>query len=110
MISYQNFTRLLDESQKYETLDAYIGECGGSVNADVDTASELLAIIWALGHGGLSIDGILKTNHATMRDLSRGYNISYRTIQDWKAGVRNPPEWALSLLAYAVLTDTLKGE
>lgn len=111
MISYQNFTRLLAESQKYETLDACIAECGGSVNADqIDAEIELLATIWEFARDGLSIDGIMQINNATMRDLSRKYNIPYRTIQDWKAGVRNPPEWALPMIAYAVLSDTIKGE
>lgn len=105
MIPYQDFCRLLADTKEFETLDIYIAECGGSVNADADAAIELLTTIWSLGHDGLSMDSILKTNHATMRDLSREYKIPYRTIQNWKAGVRNPPEWLLPMIAYAILSD-----
>lgn len=106
MISYQDFCRLLTDTKEFDSLDAYIAECGGSVNVEpVEAAIKLLEIIWQLGHDGLSMDSILKTNHATMRDLSQGYKIPYRTIQNWKAGVRNPPEWLLPMVAYAILND-----
>lgn len=105
MISYQDFCRLLTDTKEFATLDDYIGECGGSVNADVDTATELLSIIWALGRDDLSIYSIMQINNSTMRDLSREYKIPYRTIQNWEDGARKPPEWLLPLIAYAVLSD-----
>lgn len=105
MLSYQDFCRLLADTEEFDTLDAYISECGGSVNADVDTAAELLTIIWELGHDGLSMDSILKTNHATMRDLSREYKIPYRTLQNWKAAARIPSEWLLPMIAYVILSN-----
>lgn len=105
MISYHDFTRLLTDTREFETLEDYIGECGGSINADVDAVTELLTIIWELGHDGLSMDGIMQINNATMRDLSREYKIPYRTIQGWKLAERNPPEWLLPMIAYAVLSD-----
>lgn len=106
MISYQDFCRLLTDTEEFDALDAYISECGGSVNADVDAVTKLLTIIWELGHDGLSMDGIMQINNATMRDLSREYKIPYRTIQGWKLAERNPPEWLLPMIAYAVLSDT----
>lgn len=105
MISYHDFTRLLADTKEFETLDAYIAECGGSVNADVGAVIELLTTIWALGHDGLNVDRILQIGDMSLTNLSREYKIPYRTIQGWKLAERNPPEWLLPMIAYAVLSD-----
>lgn len=108
MISYQDFCRLLTDMQEFETLDAYIAECGGSVNVEpVEAVIKLLEIIWELGHDGLNIDRILKINAASLMNMSQEYKIPYRTLQGWRRAERNPPEWLLPMIAYAVLSDTL---
>lgn len=37
--------------------------------------------------------------------FSRKYNIPLRTLEDWDAGRKNPPEYVLELLERAVLQD-----
>lgn len=41
---------------------------------------------------------IMARHSLTMADLSRVYGIPYRTLQDWFAGRRRPPEYVLILL------------
>lgn len=104
MISYQDFCRLLADTTGFKILDAYVAECGGSVNvAPVGATIKLLEIIWQLGHDGLSIESILHTGGLTAAQLAREYSISYKTVHHWASGVRAPSAWALSLLAYAVM-------
>lgn len=105
MISYQDFCRLLTDTKEFETLDAYIGECGGSINADVDAVTKLLTIIWELGHDDLSVDRILQINDMSLMHLSREYKIPYRTLQGWRRKERNPSEWLLPMIAYVILSD-----
>lgn len=37
--------------------------------------------------------------------FARKYGIPIRTLEDWDAGVRNPPEWTMALLERAVRED-----
>lgn len=45
---------------------------------------------------------LLEAYGLTMAELNRRYDIPRRTMEDWKAGKRNPPDWALTLLKIAL--------
>lgn len=106
MIPYQDFKRLLMDGSEFNNLDAYIAEVGGSVPLDDVTAViGLLTDIWELGKGGLTIGKIAAVSETSLRHLAMTYGLPYRTVQDWSAGARKPPEWQLPLIAYAVLSD-----
>ena len=46
-----------------------------------------------------AISGLNKTK------FTEKYNIPYRTLQDWEAGIRNPPSYVLDLLERVVRAD-----
>lgn len=98
---------LIDVSE-CKDLDSYIAEVGGSVQLDnVDDVIQLLTIIWEMGKGGLTVKSIASAVDISMRQLAMSYGLPYRTVQDWAAGARKPPEWQLPLIAYAVLSDRI---
>lgn len=104
MISYTDFRRLLTDVSECANLYVYIAECGGSVPLDdVDDVIHLLTAIWTMARDGLTIKSIAQACDISMLSLSRELGISRRTIGDWSTGNRNPPEWQLPLIAYAVL-------
>lgn len=106
MIAYQNFVRLLTDVTKFETFDAYVAECGGSIdNDDLPRAIHTLELIWTIGHEGVSVASLLDAAGVKMSVFSRGYKIPYRTLQHWSGIDRKPPEWLLPMLAYAVFSD-----
>lgn len=106
MIPYQDFLRLLTDVTECNDLDSYIAEVGGSVPLDdVTTVIGLLTDIWELGKGGLTVSKIAAVSETSLRHLAMTYGLPYRTVQDWAAGARTPPEWQLPLIAYAVLSD-----
>lgn len=108
MIPYQDFKRLLMDVSECNDLDAYIAEVGGSVPLDDVTAViGLLTAIWELGKEGLTISKIASVSETSLRHLAMTYGLPYRTVQDWSAGVRKPPEWQMPLIAYAALSDYL---
>lgn len=43
-------------------------------------------------------------------EFSRRYNIPVRTLEDWAAGRRHAPPWALALLERVVKEDKEKEE
>lgn len=108
MIPYQDFVRLLTDATECNDLDAYIAEVGGSVPMDnVDDAVRLMAAMWEMGKNGLTIRSIAAAADISMRHLAMSCGLPYRTVQDWAAGARKPPEWQLPLIAYAVMSDYL---
>lgn len=50
----------------------------------------------------MTINDIVKMSGMTMAEISRRFGIPYRTIQDWSAGKRTPPEYVLRLLDEAL--------
>lgn len=108
MIPYLDFRRLLTDVSEVGNFDAYVAEVGGSVPLDdVEDVLRLLRLTWALGHDGLTIRKIAEVCDISMRWLAMEYGIPTRTVESWAAGVRNPPEWQLPLIAYAALSDHL---
>lgn len=106
MIPYNDFTRLLMDTTEFDSLEAYIADCGGSVPIDdTQEVCKLLQRIWVLGHDGLSMQSIMEVTAESLLAMSKEYGLPYRTVQAWKLGDRQPPEWQLPLLAYAVLSD-----
>lgn len=108
MIPYTDFCRLLIDVSECKDIYSYIEEVGGSVPLDnVDDVIQLLTKIWEIGKGGLTVKSIASAVDISMRQLAMTYGLPYRTVQDWAAGARKPPEWQLPLIAYAVLSDRI---
>lgn len=47
----------------------------------------------------MKISEILESQHITIKSLSDEFQIPYRTVQDWAAGRRSPPEYLPSMIA-----------
>lgn len=106
MIEFSEFRRLLTDTTECTDLEGYIAEVGGSVPLDdVAAVIALLTSVWEMGSGGLTINSIAASAGISLRHLAMTYGLPYRTVQDWAAGARKPPEWQLPLIAYAVLSD-----
>lgn len=108
MIPYSDFLRLLTDVRECKTLEQYIAEVGGSVPLDdVDEVIRTLETIWEIASDGLTIKSISKTLGIPVRQISIQYGMSMRTVEYWASGDRNPSEWMLPMIAYAVMSDAL---
>ena len=58
----------------------------------------------------MKIKKIIEMSGLNQSEFSRKYDIPLRTIQDWNAEKRTPPEYVLSLLEKAVNEDIRKQE
>lgn len=106
MIPYTDFRRLLTDVSECPDLEAYIAEVGGSVPLDdVGDVIQLLTTIWTMAREGLTIKSISASCDISMRQIALQYGLPTRTVEDWAARRRTPPEWQLPLIAYTVLSD-----
>lgn len=106
MIPYAEFRRLLMDATECSTMEDYIAEVGGSVSMNgVSSVVNTLAAIWTMGHTGVSIKSISAACDISSRQIALRYKLPTRTVENWAAGERTPPEWQLPLIGYAVLSD-----
>lgn len=105
MMRYQDFVRLMMDAGEFETMDEYVADCGGSVDAE---ELPLLPMIWRMGRGG--VKAIRKESGLSQQDFARAYGVPRRTLQNWELPAESPehrecPGYMLRLLGYAVLSD-----
>lgn len=107
MIPYQDFVRLLTDTTEFDSFDAYVAECGGSIdNSDLPRAIRALKLIWTIGHEGVTVASLMEAGDIKkMSTFCREYGLPYRTVQNWALDERKPSEWQMLLLAYAVFSN-----
>lgn len=113
MITYPTFARLYEEASGYSNLDMYVAERGWQEwmdKYDVDAISDILEKIYTIS--GLSIHDLREWSGYYLAEMSRQYRIPLRSLENWDAGNRVPPEYVVTLIAYAIFTESFsrKGE
>ena len=48
----------------------------------------------------MTLNELIKGSGMNLKEFSEYFNIPYRTVQDWNAGRRTPPEYLLELINY----------
>lgn len=48
----------------------------------------------------MTLNELIKGSGMNLKAFSEYFNIPYRTVQDWNAGRRTPPEYLLELINY----------
>ena len=48
----------------------------------------------------MTLNELIKDSGMNLKAFSEYFNIPYRTVQDWNAGRRTPPEYLLELISY----------
>lgn len=105
MISYQNFLALRSSAMDCETLDDFIAEEGGSVESDdVDEVVFLLKAIFA-SKSRPAINYAREITELSRAEFCRLYKIPLRSMENWEAGVKKPPEYVASFILFSVLSD-----
>lgn len=90
--------------------DQYVAECGGSMPEEyfaegVDIVS-VMQQIWDLAYD-FTFRRLKSIHGGSLRTIAQEYDIPLRTLEDWDAGRRNPPEYVLEFLAADVLTNRI---
>ncbi len=106
MITYNQFLRQVAAVNDCSDLDSYIRAQSGSVRIGGEKETvKMLGAIWDMAHDGMTIKQIAAACGISVRQIGIRLGIPARTVEQWSAGVRNPPEWQMPLIAYAVIAD-----
>lgn len=90
--------------------DQFVSECGGSMpeeyhSDDVDIVSAMRNI-WDLAHD-FTFRRLHDIHGGSLKDISIEYGIPLRSLEDWNAGLRTPPEYVLEFLAADVMANQI---
>lgn len=112
MIKYSIFLRLFKQAQEYDSLELYIAERGWEGwmepfynNGSVDGAVEVLTQVYTLARQSFSEMRVAA--ELSRAELSRIYNIPYRTLEAWETGQNEPAFYLKVMYAYAIFSELL---
>ena len=55
----------------------------------------------------MTLEEIMKQSGMNMKQFSEYFNIPYRTVQNWKAGIRKCPDYVLELMQYKLQNEKI---
>lgn len=104
-IEFDMFARLYDEAKIYNNLDMYIMERGWQEwmdDLEAGTVAEVLKYIYSVASDGFKE---LLNHYETLRKVSDKFRIPYSTLQRWKSGITDVPEYTLIMMAYITIIE-----
>lgn len=110
MISYNDFLALVESAKVSQTVECFLEEYGFPsyclyyAAANEKQLVEFCNIIWAAAHMDIAKMIEISTN-GNLTAFSQRFDIPRRTVQNWKAGVKPPKEYVVSLIAYVVVME-----
>ena len=102
MLSFSDFTGLLAIARQHNQYDKFVFAAGKYIS---DPSDRALDIAWRMKYAHLNIKSIRSVAQLTQADFAKKYGVSKRSVESWEGERRRPPEYLVSLLAYAVYTD-----
>lgn len=113
-IGYETFSKLLEETKKYENCEMYIAERGWQEWMDQfeqkpEVIAKILNIIFQMGNNKIQDErklvGIL-----SRAEMARKYRIPLRTLENWESGESAIPSYTMDLLLYTFFLELLNGK
>lgn len=104
-IEFDMFIRLYSEAKSYNNLDMYIMERGWQEwmnDLEPGTVAEVLKNIYSIAKDGFPE---LLNHYETLRKVSNRFGIPYSTLQRWKSGITDVPEYILLMMAYITIIN-----
>lgn len=106
MMDFQTYLALVDECKNYSSAEMLLAEYGYPPNCKL-SADELVRafnIIWAVSEANVRRLAELSCTKG-YTTFCRKYGIPVRTGQRWIGADRNPPEYVVRLLGFAILSE-----
>lgn len=105
-MKYQEFYSLYSSAADSKNFESFVAE-EGLPPCFADYPDEkilpIFKAVWELR--GNPIKGIKKVCGITNQYISGKYHIPIRSVDNWSADIRTPPEYTAIMLAYCAFTD-----
>lgn len=107
MLSFQEFADLLKIAQQHSRFETFQLAAAKHINYIARTGERTAQLIWAMKYAHINIRAIRGVSQLSQAEFAERYGIPQRSVENWEGGQRRPPEYLVSLLAYAVYSDTV---
>lgn len=111
-MTYTELHRLLIDADECESLEQFLAETGGSLDAEFyeseNAAYNLLADVWKL-HESHTYRTMVEISGLSNRQIAVRYGIPIRTAENWHISKREIATYLLDLIAADVLSDKYKS-
>lgn len=107
MLSFQAFADLLKIAQQHSRFETFQLAAAKHIDYSARTGERTAQLIWAMKYAHINIRAIRGISQLSQAEFAERYGISQRSVENWEGGQRRPPEYLISLLAYAVYSDTV---
>ena len=103
-LSFHDFAALLDLAGQRSRYDDFRFSSVQYLPASEEHAARL---IWRMKYASLSIRHVRAVTGLSQAAFAARYGIPRRSVENWEAESRRPPDYLPRLLAYAVFSDVL---
>lgn len=107
MLSFYEFTDLLAIAKQHSRFETFQLAATKHTDYSARAGERTAQLIWAMKYANLNIKSIRGISQLSQAEFAERYGISQRSVENWEGGQRRPPEYLISLLAYAVYSDTV---
>lgn len=107
-MDYLYYTALAAESRSYASASAFLAEYGFPAYCEfsAEGLTKAIEIIFAVGHSDFA--KLVELTNIKPASFCRKYSIPPRSLYHWVSGNRQPPEYLIQLLGYALLSECEK--
>lgn len=106
-MTFRKFISRLQDAKEAESEEMFIGEAGYPADEPLNAEDYIksMHLIYAAAKGNFKelLSGY------KIAPIARAYGIPYKSLQKWIKEERNPPEYLIRLVAFAIISD-LEGE
>ncbi len=106
MITFHAYTEMYRRAKDFDSMERYILQRRWHAWMEGMTAGEvtdLMEKIYRISCHGIM--GVLEIEGCKLAELCRRYLLPYPSVQEWRAGGTQPPEYVLLLLGWAVISQ-----
>jgi hypothetical protein len=110
MISYEYYSTLIGEASSLPTVEELIKDMGypADMPENIENYVKMMKIIFTVANGKFS--ELVELSGLTLTAFAQRFNLSYRSAQNWVAGIRSAPLYVNQLLGYAMIGDIYNAE
>lgn len=107
MLSFYEFTDLLAIAQQHSRFETFQLAAAKHIDYDSIAGERTAEIVWCMKYAHINFKSIRGVSQLTQAEFANRYGIPLRSVENWEGEKRRPPEYLISLLAYAVYSDTV---
>ena len=106
-LTYNDYKQYIADARECKKLSEFMEKSGYTMKNKVplSVVAEVCKIIYAVSTG--NFNELVKQLGCKLTEFGRRYDISIRTLQSWKSGIRTSPDYVLNFIGYIEIMNLI---